>query len=317
MGLALAGALALLAELDLAGAATVIAFALALGVVAAFSLPAQSALITQLVEREDLPSAVGLNSMTLNLARAVGPALAAVSVAELGIPASFAINAGSYALFVAALSFVRPRPQVRAARAEAGLRESLRVIRREPHLLALLLVVAAAGIASDPVNTLAPAWAEEFGRTDTFAGYIIGAFGAGAVCAALLLAGRIYGSGRRLAATLTLFGSMMVAFSLTPWVPLGIAFLLVAGFGYLASVTNATSRLQLGVAEHQRGRIMALWSIAFLGLRPFASLADGAIASAAGVRAAGIVLSLPVLAAAVLIWLRVRRTALERTEAVL
>jgi hypothetical protein len=86
-----------------------------------------------------------------------------------------------------------------------------------------------------------------------------------------------------------------VAFSLTPWLPLAFAFLALAGFGYLASNTSATSRLQLEVAGHQRGRIMALWSVAFLGLRPLASLADGVLAGAFGVRAAGVCLAVPVL----------------------
>ena len=95
-----------------------------------------------------------------------------------------------------------------------------------------------------------------------------------------------------------LLGAGILAFSLTPWLPVGLGFLAVAGFGYLASNTSATSRLQLEVAEHQRGRIMALWSVAFLGLRPVASLADGAIAGAFGVRAAGVVLALPALAVA-------------------
>ena len=90
----------------------------------------------------------------------------------------------------------------------------------------------------------------------------------------------------------------MIAFALSPWLPLGFVFLFVAGFGYLASNTAATSRLQLDVAESERGRIMALWAIAFLGLRPVASLVDGAIASATSVHVAGIVLALPALAAA-------------------
>jgi fucose permease len=70
----------------------------------------------------------------------------------------------------------------------------------------------------------------------------------------------------------------------------------VAGFGYLASNASATSRLQLGVEERQRGRIMALWSVAFLGFRPAASLLDGALAGAFGVRTAGVVLALPAFA---------------------
>ena len=74
----------------------------------------------------------------------------------------------------------------------------------------------------------------------------------------------------------------------------------MAGFGYLASNTSATSRLQLE-DEAQRGRIMALWSVAFLGLRPVASLADGALAAGFGVRAAGVVLALPALAGAVVV----------------
>ena len=77
-------------------------------------------------------------------------------------------------------------------------------------------------------------------------------------------------------ATLLLLVGGVVAFALTPWLWLALPILFVAGFGYLASNTHATSRLQLGVEPSERGRIMALWSVAFLGLRPFASLLDGA-----------------------------------------
>ena len=83
-------------------------------------------------------------------------------------------------------------------------------------------------------------------------------------------------------------GAGITAFSLTPSLWVAFPFLLVAGFGYLASNVRATTQLQLEVDESQRGRIMALWSIAFLGLRPLASLVDGAIAGAFGVRAAGV-----------------------------
>ena len=125
--------------------------------------------------------------------------------------------------------------------------------------------------------------------------------------AAFLVAGRVVASRRRMAITLALLGSGIVAFSLSPWLPLGLVLLFVAGFGYLASNTAATTQLQLGVDETQRGRIMALWSMGFLGLRPVASLLDGAIASVAGVRAAGVVLAVPALAGAAIIWLVIRR----------
>ncbi len=295
---ALSAALAVLDWGGIAAAWVVILFALGLGVTSAYSVPASQALISGLVPPAELASAVALNSMTFNLARAVGPALAAVSVRTLGIPASFAINSASYVLLALALLAVRPRPQQRASREESRLRESLRLVVRQPRLLAFLLIVTAVGFASDPVNTEAPAFAHAFGRPDTEAGYIIGAFGVGAVAAAFLVAGRVAGSRRRTGITLALLGCGIVAFSISPWLSLGYIFLFAAGLGYLASNTSATSRLQLEVAENQRGRIMALWSVAFLGLRPLASLADGAIAQAAGVRVAGVVLALPALAGA-------------------
>jgi MFS family permease len=303
LGAAIAG----LAWAGLAPTAVVILFALGFGVVSAFSAPAQQALVTQLVPAHEIPSAVALNSMTFNLARAVGPALGALSVSQLGIPASFLLNALSYGLFVAALLSIHPAAQRLASREDSRLRESLRLVRRESRLAVLLLIVMAVGFASDPVNTLSPAWAHAFGRRDTVAGFVVGVFGAGAVVAAFVVAGRVAGSRRRMVGTLLLLSGGMTAFALSPWLPLGFLFLFVAGFGYLASNTHATARLQLEVEERQRGRIMALWSIAFLGLRPVASLADGAIASATGVRSAGVVLSLPALAAAALVWRRSRR----------
>jgi MFS family permease len=240
--------------------------------------------------------------MTYNLARATGPVLAVVSVRKLGIPASFAINAGSYLVLVAGLLVVHPAPRRLATRAEARLRESIRLVTEQPRLLALLLIVSVVGFASDPINTESPAFAHAFGRPEAEAGFFIGAFGAGAVLAAFLVAGRVAGSRGRMLATLALLGSGLVAYSLVPWLPVAYVLLGVAGFGYLASNTAATSRLQLDVHPDQRGRIMALWSIAFLGLRPIASLADGAIAGAFGVRAAGVALAVPALLAAAAIY---------------
>jgi len=294
----LTGLLAGLAWARLAPVAVVITVSLGLGVVSAFSAPAAQALIADLVPREEIQSAVALNSMTYNLARAVGPALAALSVRKLGIPASFAINSGSYLVLVVGVLLVQPPVRELARRGEASLRESLRLLREQPHLLGFLLIVTAVGFGSDPINTESPAFAHAFHRPDTDAGYVIGAFGAGAVLAAFALAGRTAGTRRRMATTLAMLGFGVIGFSVAPWLGVGFVFLAVAGFGYLASNTHATSRLQLDVDIAQRGRIMALWSVAFLGLRPLASLTDGAIAGAFGVRAAGVVLALPALAAA-------------------
>jgi MFS family permease len=306
VAIVLSGGLGLLAALDLAPPGVVIADAVALGIVSAFSAPAQQALIATLVEEPEVPTAVALNSMTFNLARAIGPATAALAVEYLGIPAAFGINALSYLIFVGALLLIGPQAQQLAGRSASHVRASVEILRRRPQLVVFLVIVAAVGFASDPVNTLAPAWAHAFGRKDTTAGYIIGAFGAGAVTAAFVVAGRVGGSRLRMFSTLLLLGGGIVAVSLTPWLVLALPLLFVAGFGYLASNTHATSWLQLGVEPWERGRIMALWSVAFLGLRPFASIVDGAIASAFGVRVAGVVLALPALACAAWMAMRAR-----------
>lgn len=299
----LSGGLAAVAWAGDATLVAVIAFSAAIGVTSAFSSPLQQTLITSLVDVEDVPQAVALNSMTFNLARVVGPVAATAVIATLGIPWAFALNSLSFLLLAGALLLVRPRTHSRAS--SSSLRESFALIRADPRLGAFLLIVMCVGFASDPVNTESPKFAAAFGHSDTWAGIIVGVFGAGAVTAALLVAGRVAGTRGRTAATLATLGIGMVLFCVTPWLPLAFAFLFAAGFGYLSSNTSATARLQLGVADHHRGRIMALWSIAFLGLRPVASLTDGALAGAFGVRAAGCALAVPALVGAVAV-LRVR-----------
>jgi hypothetical protein len=236
--------------------------------------------------------------MTFNIARATGPALAALAIAAFGIPTAFMINAASYLLFIGGLLFVHPRPHVRQE--HVRFRESLELVRAQPRLFWLLFVVAAVGFASDPINTEAPAFARVFGHHDTFAGLIIGVFGAGAIAAALFVAGR-EGSPRRTVAMLLLLVSGMTLFALSPTIEVGFVFLFLAGFGYLTANARVTTQLQLGVHESQRGRIAVLWSIAFIGLRPVASLTDGAIAGLFGVRVAGVALQIPALVAAVLV----------------
>jgi hypothetical protein len=105
---------------------------------------------------------------------------------------------------------------------------------------------------------------------------------------------------RRLALTLGLLGAGMAAFALAPGFGFAVPALVVGGFGFLAANTTATTAIQLGVSDEQRGRVMALWSVAFLGVRPFGSLVDGAVASAVGLRPAAMLMAAPALAAAVL-----------------
>jgi MFS family permease len=294
---ALSGALA---GLTWAGEATewvVIGFAAALGLALAISQPAQMALVPSLVRRDQVPHAIAMNSATFNVARAVGPTAAAAIIAWQGIAVAFAVNACSYLALAAALLVVRPAPQPRAS--GARLRDGLELLRRNRALILYLLVVASVSTGSDPVNTESPALAHAFGHTSAWAGVIVGAFGTGAVVAAFAFGAHVGGSRRQMALTMSVMAGGMTAFALSRWLPVALVFLAIAGFGYLVSNSSATARLQLSVGEQERGRIMALWTIAFLGVRPIASLVDGAIADAAGVRVATIVLALPAFAGAV------------------
>lgn len=297
----------LLAFLAAAGAATpaiVIVLAGIGGLINAFSTPAMLSLVPLLVPEHELRGAIALNAATYNLARAVGPVLGAVVVDQLGIPAAFGLNALSYLALIISLLVVHPRPQPDRPTTRPKLRESIALVRGDARLSLLLIAVMVVAFTSDPVTTLTPGFATEvFGYEDTWVGALIGAYGVGAVLAALS-AGRLRDPERTLAMGLTIMGGGTLAFALAPNMGVGLAGMLVGGYGYLTSSTTTTAALQLGVEDSQRGRIMAIWSVAFVGVRPFASLADGGIAAGWGLRPAGVVLALPALVMAGVLLLR-------------
>ena len=299
---------ALLAALQGAGLVTtpvVISLTLVLGLTFAFAVPSIQAMVPDLVEREHLPAAMAMSSLTFNGARAIGPVVGAVVVAQWGIAVAFGLNALSYLALIAGLLAVRPRETHRTGTAAAPRwRDSLRLVRHDTALLALLMVVAAISVSQDPVSTLTPGFsAEEFDRADTLTGLLVGAFGAGAAVAAATAAGRARDPVRRLAPGCLLMGVGMLGFALAPTVPFAFGALAVGGYWFMVSNTGATTALTMEVAPEQRGRVMALWSLCFLGTRPVASLADGALASTAGLRPAAVALTVPVLAAGVAMWI--------------
>jgi MFS family permease len=300
--------LALLAAAGRASAPVVIGLALLLGITTAFSVPAMQALVPLLVPTHELAGAVALNSVTFNLARAIGPVVGAVVVDRLGIPAAFGLNALSYVGLIGALLVVRPREQVRSEAGPGGrvrIRDSFGTVLSDRRIRLLLLAVVALSLTADPVNTLTPGFVTKlFGQRDTLVGVLVGAFGAGAVAAAFLVGRARSEVDRRLALTLGLLGAGMAAFALAPGFGFAVPALVVGGFGFLAANTTATTAIQLGVADEQRGRVMALWSVAFLGVRPFGSLVDGAVASAVGLRPAAMLMAAPALAAAMLFYRR-------------
>jgi MFS family permease len=303
--MAVTGTLAALSARGHGSVAVVIGLALLLGATTAFSTPSMQAILPSLVSREDLHAAVSMNSVTFNLARAVGPVAGALVVSSLGIPWAFGLNCLSYAALIAALLVVHPRPAAGKPAGHARLRDSLRMLAHHRDLALLLGVVAAVSWTMDPINTLTPAFSTQvFHRPDTLTGVLIGAFGVGAVLASVVPIHRAAHPFRPVGIMLALMGAGMAAFAFAPSPPFAYAALAAGGFGYLSGQTQATTLLQLSVEDRERGRIMALWSVAFLGSRPLASLVDGGLAGPLGPRWATLAMTLPAFAAAaaLLLW---------------
>lgn len=152
--------------------AVVLGLALLLGLTTAFATPALQAVVPALVPRADLGAAVAMNSVTFNLARAVGPVAGAAVVARFGIPWAIGLNALSYLALAGAVVTVRAATPPAAPRGpRPTLLDSVRRVWHEPRLVLLLATVAAVSVSLDPVNTLTPAFATHvFGRADTFSG---------------------------------------------------------------------------------------------------------------------------------------------------
>lgn len=297
---ALTGLLSLLAGADAVNAGIVIAFAFATGVTTAFTTPTLQAFVPSLVPKAELSSVVALTAVTFNLARALGPVMGVLVVARYGIAWAFFFNSLSYLALVAALFVVRARPtEPTQPVVGAPVKVGFRFLTRDILMFLPIAVVAVVSLTADPVNTLTPAFSTDIlGRPDTYAGFLVGAFGAGAVTAAFIVT-RWHPSLRVVSVTLFTQSVGMLGFALssTEWVSLG--FLYVSGFGYLSSVTTATSLLHLMTDDAYRGRVMAYWSMSFHGVRPIGSLVDGALAAIAGLRVAGTALAVPAMVGAV------------------
>ena len=304
------GILALVTYLGLVTPAWLIGTALLFSITKAFVLPAQQALVTQLVERKDLQAAVALNSITFNLARAVGPVIGAGVILTLGFTWAFSINALSFLALAGAVMVVRiESPEAGRSTERTSLLETIRVVRKDPLIGPLLIAVAATSMAVDPVSNLTPAFAVEIYREpDTFTGVLIGMFGLGAALTAAFVVTKVRATFRSISLGMAGLGVAIVTFGMSGHPNTGMVALFVGGIMYIVSVTLSTTLVQINTAEDHRGRVMALWGVAFLGLRPLASLVDGSVATLVNVRMAALVMAVPVLLGAAYLARRSRRS---------
>jgi len=303
MAMGATGVLAVLAATGHVTVAAVIVIATLVGIQYAVSIPTMGALIPALVERDQLGQAIGLNSVTYNVGRVIGPIVSTAAIAGLGFAWAFGLNSLSFVALIAALLLLRIEPSARGNREGGSVLEAVRIAWGSPRLRLMLGAVAAVSIASDPVVTLSPAFARDiFDRSGSDAGLVVAAFGIGAIASLAFLARAFRAPAatrvRMLRPAMLVFAGGLAAFAWIPSFWPALAVLVVAGAGYLAVSTTWTTALQEEVDDRMRGRIMALWTIAFLGSRPIAAVIDGTIADLAGPRVAVLVVLVPLLAVA-------------------
>ena len=263
-----------------------------LGVVNAFDIPARQAFLVELVGRADLMNAIALNSSMFNGARIIGPALAGVLVAAIGEGWCFFLNGISYIAVLAGLLLMSPRPipprpdgGTPLGRIVQGLRYSART---EP-IRALLLLLGLVSLAGMPYAVLMPIFADQVLHTGARGlGVLMGASGFGALLGALVLASRreVRGLGRWIAWAAAGFGASLIAFSASRAFWLSTALLVPAGFAMIVQAAASNTLIQAMVPDELRGRVMASYSMMFMGMAPFGALLAGLLAGRLGAPAA-------------------------------
>ncbi len=265
------------------------ALAALLGLNNAFENPARQAFMLELVGPENLRNAVTLNSVIVNVARTIGPALAGVLIATVGEGVCFLLNAASFAAVVASLISLNRkalRPTVPTVREPGQLREGLRYVRATPELGVPLLMMALAGCLAYEFQVTLPVMARQglhVGATGF--GFMTSAMGVGAVLGGLLVAAKGRTGLPMLVASATAFGVVLLLASLAPNLPIELVALALAGGASIAFMSSGNSTLQLAAAPHMRGRVMSLWFVAFQGSTPIGGPLIGWVIAEAGARA--------------------------------
>jgi len=260
-----------------------------LGLGLAISSPAMQALVPDLVPSHDLDQAVAMNALVGSIARAVGPAIGAYLVLAGGPTLGFGIASLGHGFFAFALTRIHIASRVRNS--EQRVLDGWRYVFRVPAVLSILIGVTALGFGVDTVVTLTPALSNLLERGETAVGLIGSSFGVGAIIgAAFVRRMRLHASLRLVGMIgflvmglgMTLAGSVLTLSA-------AVAGYGLAGCGFLLATTSANTRIQRHVPEELRGRVMALWSVAFLGSRPIAAAVNGWVADAYSVQTALIV----------------------------
>jgi MFS family permease len=262
--------------------------AVALGLNNTFENPARQTFVFEMVGPEHVRNAVTLNTVLVNVARAVGPAVAGIIIAAGGYGICFLINAASFVAVVTSLmrmdlSKITPAPANN--RAKGQLLEGFRYVRGEVGLAIPLVMMAIVGCLAYEFQVTLPVMATRafHGGSKSY-GFMTAAMGVGAVLGGLYFAGRGKTGLKSLTTTAMIFAGLLGIAAIVPNLTLELILLAAVGAASVSFLSKGNSTLQLAAAPNMRGRVMALWSVAFLGSTPIGGPIAGAVSQYVGPR---------------------------------
>jgi MFS family permease len=278
--------------------------ALALGFVNVFDNPARQSFISEMVSAEDLPNAVTLNSVAMNMARVLGAALGGVIAAAIGLALCFTCNALSFGAVLVSLAAMRGSelfPAKRVSKQKKQVRQGLRYVRNTPELLIPLLMIAVIGTLAWEFQVSLPLMASKVFHGGAAAyGVMASVMGGGAVVGGLISAARSRPRARALCLAAIGWGIAILAAAVAPSFALELTALVFVGYGSITFNSLAKTTLQLAAKPEMRGRVMALWALAWLGSTPIGGPIVGWAGQAIGARWALVIGGLAALACGIL-----------------
>jgi predicted MFS family arabinose efflux permease len=252
------------------------------GLAQAFGGPAYQALIPTLVEKEDMPNAIALNSIQFNVAVVVGPALAGLALAKLGEKWCFGLNALSFLAPIISLSVITTRflPKKTTESILSSLKQGIQFVRKQPSMEALIVLAFCMTGLSAPMRTYFPVFVRDiFHRGPQTYGNILTLMGLGSIGGSLMIAGvgHLGKRGRVALAAIFCLGAATAGFSLSRSLSQGGAMLVLAGVSMMAAFASVSSLVQLITTDDMRGRVMSVYNVAFRGGMPMGNLLAGAL----------------------------------------
>jgi predicted MFS family arabinose efflux permease len=250
------------------------------GTAQAFGAPAYSALIPTLVEKEDMPNAIALNSIQFNVAVMVGPALAGQALAKLGEQWCFGLNALSFLAPILSLSFIKARflPVKTAESMFTSLKEGIRFTRKQGSMEALIVLAFCMTTLGMPMRTYIPVFVKDiFHRGPEAFGNLLALMGLGSIIGSLAIAsaGNMRKKGLVALAALMCLGAGISAFALSKSLPVSSVVLVTVGASMMAVFATVNSLVQLITTNEMRGRVMSVYNFAFRGGMPMGNLLSG------------------------------------------